>query len=78
MKSSKLTNPIVVAASSVLFVNIILPTLTGLVELLSVKLNKYAVYDQVETAKVSKSIEEEPPVHAIGFTVQDDVEDMED
>lgn len=78
MKSNKLSNPIIVAASSVLFVNIVLPLLGNLVEFMSVKLNKYAVYDQVETAKASKTIEEEPPVHAIGFAVQNEECDVED
>ena len=75
MKSSKPTNPVVIAASSVLFVNIVLPMLSNLVEFLSVKLNKYAVYDQAEATKVSRSVEEEPPVQAIGFTIRDDVEE---
>lgn len=78
MKSDKSINPIVIAASSILFVNIALPMLSNLVEFLSVKLNKYAVYDQAEAAKVSKSLEEEPPVQAIGFTVQSDIDDVED
>ena len=71
MKSNKASNSLVVAASAILFVEVVLPLLSGLLELMNVKLSKCAVYDQVEISKVSNSLEKEPTSHPIGFSVND-------
>lgn len=73
-------SPLLVAVGAIMFYEIVMPFLTALLDTFTVKLNKFAVRDQVEAAKLSNSLEEEPPVHAIGFRVdsEDDEEDNDE
>ena len=78
MKSNKPMNPLFIAAGAIMFVDLAMPLLTGLLEVVSIKLNKHAVRDQVETANLTKDMEENAPVQNIGFEVPDLEEDVED
>ena len=71
-------SPLLIAVGAIIFYDIVMPLLTALLDTFTVKLNKFAVRDQVEATKLSNSLEEEPPVHAIGFHVDSEDDEVDD
>lgn len=77
MKDNKPINPLAIAFGSLLFYTIALPILDSVSTHIQNKFNLRNVKLQVEAQKVQESMQEQPPVHAIGFAVANEEEDYD-
>lgn len=66
MKNSK---PLLIAFGSLLFYTIALPILDSASSYIQNQFNLRNVKLQAEAQKIQENMQEQPPVHAIGFTV---------
>ena len=66
MKDSK---PLLIAFGSLLFYTIALPILDSASSYIQNQFNLRNVKLQAEAQKIQENMQEQPPVHAIGFTV---------
>ena len=69
MKNNKPINPLTIAFGSLLFYTIALPILDSLSSAVQSHINVHNLKLQAEAQKIQENMQEQPPVHAIGFTV---------
>lgn len=78
MKDNKPINPLAIAFGSLLFYTIALPILDSLSSVVQSHINVHNLKLQAEAQKIQEGLQEQPPVHAIGFAVANEEEDYDD
>ena len=75
MKDNK---PLLIAFGSLLFYTIGLPILDALSSAVQSHINVHNLKLQAEAQKIQEGLQEQPPVHAIGFAVANEEEEYDD
>lgn len=78
MKDNKLINPLAIAFGSLLFYTIALPILDSLSSAIQSHVNVHNLKLQAEAQKIQEGLQEQPPVHAVGFQIPSEEEGGED